>query len=81
MLMHSDGADRTRNQLVDARDTEKLTIGGSNERELNDWQVNPTGSPSARAVMTVMPLMKWPKTCRMAAGDTTAVPFTCSHIG
>ena len=52
-------ASRIRRQVVDVRAGAKLTSGGSSDSAANDWQVKPSGSPSAvRAVTTTTPVAK-----------------------
>ena len=49
---------RSRGQVREARPGAKTTSGGSRDSELNDWQVNPIGPSSVRAVTTVTPEAK-----------------------
>src|SRR5580704_11826765 len=56
-----------RGQLVELLAGARITIGGSRESAANDWQVNPTGTPSSSAVTMVMPVAKWPSTSRNRA--------------
>src|SRR5258707_14497681 len=47
------------------RDTfvgQNSTRGGSSDSAANDWQANPTGSPSCTVVITVIPVQNRPST-------------------
>jgi hypothetical protein len=57
-LMQKRPIGRSLGQVLDARPGANTTSGGSRESELNDWQVNPIGRPSVRAVTTVTPEAK-----------------------
>ena len=53
-----------------ARAGAKLTSGGSSDSDANDWQVKPSGPAGPTAVITTMPVTKWPSTSRMTADGT-----------
>src|SRR3954454_21774232 len=61
---------RRKGQVRDRRPGANTTSGGSSDRELNDWQVNPMGPSSVSAVTTVTPDAKCPSTSRISRGST-----------
>src|SRR5262245_18990636 len=63
---------------VEVLATENATIGGSTDRLKNDWQVSPTGRPSAVELMTVMPEANRPRTAVKDAG-TAVVAWVASR--
>src|SRR5271165_7384392 len=57
------------------RDTlvgQNSTSGGSSDSAANDWQANPTGTPSCMVVITVIPVQNWPNTLRNVRGSIGA---------
>ena len=60
--------------VVDVRAGQKLTSGGSSDREANDWQVKPIGC-SAIADTTTTPVVNVPSTARMMCGVTSPTSF------
>jgi hypothetical protein len=55
------------------RDTlvgQNKTNGGSSDSAANDWHAKPTGSPSCKVVITVMPVQNWPSTLRNVRGSS-----------
>ena len=57
-------------QVVELRAGAKLTSGGSSDSDANDWQVKPSGPAGPTAVITTIPVTKWPRTSRMTADGT-----------
>ena len=51
------------------------TSGGSSETLVNDWQVRPTGSPSAIPVTTLTPVANRPRVARKCSAATGS--WTC----
>jgi len=55
------------------RDTlvgQNKTNGGSSDSAANDWHARPTGPPSCKVVITVMPVQNWPSTLRYVRGSS-----------
>src|SRR3954453_17751491 len=62
-----------RGQVLDVFAAQKSTSGGSSETDVNEFAARPTGSSPSIAVMTVMPVAKWPSTER---NDAASGPMT-----
>lgn len=77
--MHRAPKSRIVGQLVDPRDGQNDTYGGSRDTDVSDWQVNPTGRPASEPVITAIPVQKWPSTHRIA-GDSGANSATASVL-
>src|ERR1700739_1793193 len=57
------------------RDTfvgQNSTSGGSSDSAANDWQAKPIGASACTGGMVVIPVPKWPRTCRKARGSIGA---------
>lgn len=69
--MHIRPVARIDGQLDEAVDGQKATYGGSNDTEVSDWHVNPSGPESSNPVTTVTPVQKCPRIARMVEGVGT----------
>jgi hypothetical protein len=64
-------------QLVEVRDGANTTSGGSSDRALKAWQVNPAGPSASAVVTTATPVAKWPSTSRNRAVSKVGAPTRC----
>ena len=71
-----------RGQVVDVFAAQNSTSGGSSDTDVNEFAAMPTGSSSSIAVMTVMPVAKWPRTDRNDApsGVRISVEEPCEDL-
>ena len=58
-----------RGQVLDDFAAQNSTSGGSSDTDVNEFAAMPTGSSPSIAVMTVMPVAKWPSTERNDAAS------------
>src|SRR4051795_4974631 len=66
-----------RGQVVDDFAAQNSTSGGSSETDVNELAARPTGSSPSIAVITVMPVAKWPSTER---NDAASGPITSGSL-
>src|SRR5690348_14911900 len=66
-----------RGQVVDDFAAQNSTSGGSRDTDVNELAARPTGSSPSIAVMTVMPVAKWPSTER---NDAASGPITSGSL-
>src|SRR6478735_3136637 len=66
-----------RGQVLDVFAAQNSTSGGSSDTDVNELAARPTGSSPSIAVMTVMPVAKWPRTER---NDAASGPITSGSL-
>src|SRR4051812_48149870 len=66
-----------RGQVVEDFAAQNSTRGGSSETAVNEFAAIPTGSSPSIAVITVMPVAKWPSTARK---DAASGPITSGSL-
>src|SRR6476661_10573013 len=66
-----------RGQVLDDFAAQNSTSGGSSDTDVNELAARPTGSSPSIAVITVMPVAKWPRTER---NDAASGPITSGSL-